>query len=166
MFGMKPQLNKNTLVYALIVDDKRFRNINKWQAKIDRVNYNQLVVTVNVPSSAAVGVWRLRVSTWNREYPKNIKTFKASENIYILFNPWSRSDPVYLESDEERKEYVLNDVGKLYNGTYKLPEGRKWIYGQFNDVVLPAVMFLIEKSKLNYSARANVIKVSKQFNAI
>lgn len=159
LFGPHPQLSKGTLVYALIVSEKKFSNTQKWHAKIDRVNYNQLVLTANVPASTAVGVWRLRLTSRNREYPKNIKTFKVPENVYILFNPWSSSDPVYLNSDKDRDEFVLNDVGKIYSGTHNNPEGRKWIYGQFNDVVLPAVMFLIEKSKLDYSSRANVIKV-------
>lgn len=39
-------------------------------------------------------------------------------------------DPVYIENEEQRQEYVLNDLGKIYIGSYSSPRGRKWVYGQ------------------------------------
>ena len=28
-------------------------------------------------------------------------------------------------------EYLLNDVGKVYKGSYKTPVGKDWAFGQF-----------------------------------
>lgn len=39
-------------------------------------------------------------------------------------------DTVFLDKEDARKEYVLNDVGKIFVGTQKEPRGRRWIYGQ------------------------------------
>lgn len=35
-----------------------------------------------------------------------------------------------MENEDRRREYVLNDVGKIYIGSHSKPKGRKWIYGQ------------------------------------
>lgn len=42
-----------------------------------------------MPASVAVGVWKLRVSTKQQGH-KNIKSFDLKNNIYVLFNPWSK----------------------------------------------------------------------------
>lgn len=45
-------------------------------------------------------------------------------------------DPVYIEGESARREYVLNDVGKIYIGSHSKPKGRKWFYGQVCQVVI------------------------------
>ena len=39
-------------------------------------------------------------------------------------------DGVYLGDESKRREYVLNDVGKIYIGSHSRPKGRRWVYGQ------------------------------------
>lgn len=45
-------------------------------------------------------------------------------------------DSVYLDNEDWRREYVLNDVGKIYIGSHSKPKGRKWIYGQVSGEAL------------------------------
>lgn len=44
-------------------------------------------------------------------------------------------------SQSDREEYVLNDVGKVYTGEW----GKDWIFGQFHESVLPAVMMMLSE---------------------
>jgi hypothetical protein len=39
-------------------------------------------------------------------------------------------DTVYMPDEEKRREYVLNDIGKIYIGSHSKPKGRQWVYGQ------------------------------------
>ncbi|CAN7992131.1 unnamed protein product [Ixodes hexagonus] len=71
-----------------------------------------------------------------------------------------------MENEDWRREYVLDDVGKIYMGSWNQPRGRLWIFGQFGELVLPACTLLLEKSRLTYAARANPVKVVRAISAM
>ncbi len=75
-------------------------------------------------------------------------------------------DPVYLDSEELRREYVMNETGKIYLGTHNRPKGRRWIYGQFQDSVLPATHLLLELSGLSPTERGNPVQVARAISSI
>ena len=39
-------------------------------------------------------------------------------------------DQVYMDWEEGKKEYVLNETGRVYKGDSKKPQGRPWNFGQ------------------------------------
>lgn len=91
---------------------------------------------------------------------------KCDDDIYVLFNPWCPLDCVYMENEEELKEYILNESGKIWCGTYKNPRGRRWIFGQFDDISLPSAVYLLERSGLDHSNRGSAILTCRSISAM
>jgi transglutaminase 1 len=75
-------------------------------------------------------------------------------------------DAVYLEDEDLRREFVLNESGKVWMGSSRRPEGKRWIFGQFDDVVLPATMYLLELSRLNHADRGNAVHMVRAISAV
>jgi transglutaminase 1 len=75
-------------------------------------------------------------------------------------------DAVHLEGEDDRREYALNETGKVWTGSSRRPEGKRWIFGQFDDVVLPAIMYLLELSKLKHTDRGNPVQMARAISAI
>ncbi|CAK1550055.1 unnamed protein product [Leptosia nina] len=138
----------------------------KWDINIHRQDGNTITFQVSIPPTAPVGLWNCWVQTSRLGQRDNRHDYKCDEDIYIIFNPWCRDDTVYMENEESRKEYVLNDQGKLWCGTWHQPIGRKWIFGQFDDVVLPASVYLLERSGLEHSERGNPIRICRAISSM
>lgn len=88
------------------------------------------------------------------------------DDIYVLFNPWCREDGVYYEKSSDLKEYILNETGKIWCGTFKNPNSTRWVFGQFDEVVLPAICFLLEKSGLAHADRGSPVLVARAISAV
>ncbi|KAA8595417.1 hypothetical protein FQN60_012552, partial [Etheostoma spectabile] len=54
----------------------------------------------------------------------------AATDLYVLFNAWCKDDDVFLPNEAERNEYVLNDHGVMYQGSYDDVNFKDWVYGQ------------------------------------
>lgn len=170
-FGPKPQLDKGTLIYLPIQEDAQKNKNNsislfeKWDSKLSKVDGKQLYVQIDFPYNAAIGVWQFKIST-KLAATKNLNTYIITEYIYIIFNAWNSNDDVYMGREDARQEYVLNEVGKIYIGSYSRPCGRKWTYGQFHESILPAVMYLLDKTRLDINGRSDAVKVSRAVSAM
>lgn len=142
------------------------QDMEKWDLSIERQDGNTITFQVHVPASAPVGLWNCWIQTHRIGQRDNRQDYKCDEDIYILFNPWCREDSVYMDNDSSRQEYVLNEQGKIWSGTWRQPKGRKWIFGQFDDVVLPACVYLLERSGLEHSERGNPVRVTRAISAM
>jgi len=71
-----------------------------------------------------------------------------------------------MNDEEQLNEYVLNDNGKVWQGTYKEPKGYQWFFGQFESVVLPSVMMLIDRSSIPHQDRSDPVKMARCISAI
>ena len=88
--GPRPTLGKGTLIYLPVTSNREFtKDKSKWDARMHSAEGNRVHVQIHVPANVAVAVWRLRVST-KQQGSRNIKSYYVKENIYVLFNAWSK----------------------------------------------------------------------------
>ncbi|XP_068605363.1 protein-glutamine gamma-glutamyltransferase K isoform X2 [Brachionichthys hirsutus] len=160
--GSLPMVSKGTHVIVPLVDqleDKR------WGAEITEANGNRIKLSVNSPASAVCGVYGLTV-TCSSSGGEAGTAFASGENVVMLFNPWCEEDIVFLDDEDERKEYVLNDTGRIYYGTEKQIGSRTWNYGQFHEGMLEACLFILEKSDIPPSGRGDPVNVVRVLSAM
>ena len=72
----------------------------------------------------------------------------------------SLDDVVYMESSKLRDEYVQNDVGKVWQGSWRRYSGKHWVFGQFDDTVLLASCFILQQC-MRENDRGNAVKVAR-----
>ncbi|KAF7696284.1 hypothetical protein HF521_006378 [Silurus meridionalis] len=160
--GPIPMFSRDTLVTVRLVE--KFEN-TKWEAKIIEQKDTRIKVCVNSPPTAPIGRYKLNLITWT---PKGSHTYKhkPENDLYLLFNPWCKDDAVFMDNEDERNEYVLNDVGVLYYGNDSQIGERNWIFGQFADGVLAACLFILEKSQALNTGRRNPVNIARVVSAM
>ncbi|XP_048867104.1 protein-glutamine gamma-glutamyltransferase K-like isoform X2 [Brienomyrus brachyistius] len=160
--GSLPQMSKNTHIIIPLVEELQD---NQWEAKIMEQKGQKIRLSVNSPPTALIGQYQLTVATQSPE-GMALSTYDPGNDIYMLFNPWCEGDTVYMEDENEKKEYVLNDVGRLYFGTEYQMDSRTWNFGQFNEGILQACLFLLDKSKMPISGRGDAVNVVRVVSAM
>ncbi|MCJ8742010.1 hypothetical protein PDJAM_G00077350 [Pangasius djambal] len=160
--GPIPMLSRGTLVTVPLVDKLENKS---WEAKIIEQKDTRIKLSIKIPSNALIGRYELSVITWT---PKGSNTYspKPENDIYLLFNPWCKDDSVFMDKEDERNEYVLNDVGTLYYGSDSQIGDRTWIFGQFADGVLAACLFILEKSLARASGWGDPVNIVRLVSAM
>ncbi|KAI3374438.1 hypothetical protein L3Q82_006263 [Scortum barcoo] len=162
--GLLPLVSKGTHVIIPLVDHLEDE---RWEAKVVEQSGNTIKLSVNSPATAVIGLYGLAVTTSNLK-GEAVTTHNSSKNIVMLFNPWCEEDTVFLDDEEERKEYVLNDTGRIYYGTEKQIGARTWNFGQkhFHEGILDACLFILEKSDMPASGRGDPVNVVRVISAM
>ncbi|XP_059357128.1 protein-glutamine gamma-glutamyltransferase K-like isoform X2 [Carassius carassius] len=160
--GSLPQVSKKTHIIVPLVDELQDE---RWEAKIVEQKVNRVRLSVNSPVTAVIGKYKLTITT------QNLKTGETTmhdhdKDIYMLFNPWCEDDTVYMEGEEELKEYVLNDTGRIYYGTEKQIGARTWNFGQFDEGILEACLFVLDNSEVPPSGRGDPVSVVRVISAM
>ncbi|XP_027978719.1 coagulation factor XIII A chain [Eumetopias jubatus] len=162
VIGRYPQENKGTYIPVPVVPELQR---GKWGAKVVMRGDRSVRLSIQSSPECIVGKFRMYVAVWT---PYGIlRTSRNPEtDTYILFNPWCEEDAVYLDDDKEREEYVLNDIGVIFYGDFNDIKSRSWSYGQFEDGILDACLYVMDKAQMDLSGRANPIKVSRVGSAM
>lgn len=161
--GPSPSVTKDTKV-VLSVDPSRgegsWKKAQLWDCLLWKISGQTAILEVQIASGAPVGLWKCQVLS-------NSRVYNHPHPFYILFNPFSSEDAVHYSGPASHlSEYVLNDTGKVYTGSYKHPIGRDWAFGQFEEHVLPAAVDILDKSQLRPALRGCPIKVSRAISAL
>ncbi|CAG9771687.1 unnamed protein product [Ceutorhynchus assimilis] len=166
--GDKPNVVKSTRVILPIMpkQKKLAHDPSRWSISLVQDSGTIITVKVHISAHAPVGIWKCSLQTNIVGQKEKRFDYAVPDDIYIIFNPWCSQDGVFMENDEERKEYILNETGKIWCGTFKNPTGKHWVFGQFDDIVLPSAMLLMEKSGLPHSERGNPVLVTRAISAM
>ncbi|KAF4096269.1 protein-glutamine gamma-glutamyltransferase K-like [Onychostoma macrolepis] len=135
-----------------------------WEMKIVEQKDKSVRLAVNTLPTASIGRYRVTVESFS---PRGRLLFPCTPNdIYMLFNPWCEDDPVYLDNEAERKEYVLNSMGRIYYGTEQQIGGRTWNFAQFEPDILEACFLLLEKGRVAMNEWRDPVIVSRMVSAL
>ncbi|XP_059562108.1 protein-glutamine gamma-glutamyltransferase 2 [Myotis daubentonii] len=111
-----------------------------WTASVLDQQDSELSLQLIAPAHAPIGLYRLSMEA-STGYQGS--SFMLG-NFTLLFNPWCPADAVYLDSEEERQEYVLAQQGFVYQGSAKYIHGVPWNFGQFEDEILDTCLKLLD----------------------
>uniref|UniRef100_A0AAQ6IID0 Protein-glutamine gamma-glutamyltransferase K n=1 Tax=Anabas testudineus TaxID=64144 RepID=A0AAQ6IID0_ANATE len=160
--GPLPTVSKETHVIIPLVEALEG---NRWEAAVVAQDDKRLNLSVNSSPSAVIGRYQLTVETNCANGPASF-TADPANDIYMLFNPWCEGDTVFMDSEDVRQEYVLNDVGRIYYGTENQIGARTWNYGQFDNGILAACLYILEKSGTLPSGWGDSVNVVRIISAM
>uniref|UniRef100_A0A8C4NGW0 protein-glutamine gamma-glutamyltransferase n=1 Tax=Eptatretus burgeri TaxID=7764 RepID=A0A8C4NGW0_EPTBU len=159
--GKRPHVNKGT---DMLLELSSSLPPRSWGVCVKESNGRSVTLTLSSPSDCVVGRYELAVGG-----PGNAEQYgnpPATTHAYILFNPWCNDDQVYMDGEEEKKEYVLNELGFVYTGTKNNINSRTWNFGQFEEGVLQACFELLDRAKMPVTGRSNPISVTRVVSAM
>eukprot|EP00066_Takifugu_rubripes_P028254 XP_011617520.1 PREDICTED: coagulation factor XIII A chain [Takifugu rubripes] len=159
LIGRDPSSSKGSMVTVT------FSNYDKWFGEI--LEQHDTVVTVGITPSADAIVGKYRTYVKVVTGHSTVRSEKnPSTDLYLLFNAWCPDDVVFLPNDAERGEYVLNDNGLIYMGAADNVSQRAWMYGQFEQGILDACIYIMDSAKMPIWDRNKVLKVIRVGSAM
>jgi len=168
--GSRPSKRWGSLMVLPQVDPKAGESVEgvRILSQIDNV----MSLEVHTSSTETnIGKWslamRVGVPTSSGHLRKSRTTLcTITDNIIVVFNPWCKEDPVYMEDDSWRQEYVLNEEGLQYYGTSRSIGDMNWYYGQFEEKVMKAVLILLDKMKPKHTMRHDPVLIARSMSAL
>ncbi|XP_029289120.1 protein-glutamine gamma-glutamyltransferase 2-like [Cottoperca gobio] len=143
---------------------------DKWWFK-QQAAQDEILLTLHSPADAIIGQYHLAVLMMSPEGRTLEKADKMS--FHLLFNPWCKDDVVYLPDESLLQEYVMNEDGVIYMGTWDYINSIPWNYGQFEDYVMDICFEVLDNSKdalknseVDIKQRSDPIYVSRIITAM
>ncbi|XP_048818448.1 protein-glutamine gamma-glutamyltransferase 6-like isoform X4 [Lagopus muta] len=115
---------------------------NGWSATQEHCEPGRMSLMIISPANAIIGRYKLKL-----QIASGNKTSSALLGQFVLlFNPWCPNDDVYMANEKERREYVLNDSGIIFQGKEKYIQQEAWNYGQFEEDILDISLSILDRS--------------------
>lgn len=158
-YGSRPQESKGTVIripLCLKPTTKTSDATGTWFAEVKTIDRKSLECEITSAPDSSIGEYRFYIET-NLKDKDSIKRYVENESMIILFNAWAKEDTVYMDKEEERGEYVLNETGRVW--TSRTWNGRPWNFGQFDDPVLDVALQLLLEGGLSDVACTSPVSV-------
>ncbi|XP_003975980.2 coagulation factor XIII A chain [Takifugu rubripes] len=161
VIGANPDYSKGTYIPVFPNKERQSR----WAGRIADSSNNDVTVGITPLANCIVGKYHMYIAVMT---PFGIRRTRKDpvRDLYILFNPWSPADDVFLDDEPERQECVMNEMGIIYHGAYDDIAERQWNYGQFNYGVLDACLYIMDRSEMPITNRGDPIKVTRKASAM
>ncbi|XP_069594602.1 protein-glutamine gamma-glutamyltransferase Z-like isoform X1 [Ranitomeya imitator] len=142
---------------------------NDWNASVLREDKASLEIKIFPPADAIIGLHTLNLQISNVQQTRN---FRLGEFI-ILFNAWCPDDAVFLQDQEEREEYVMNENGCIFVGNADYISNYSWNFGQFDEDIIDICLALLDESLeshknalKDYTMRNDPVYISRVLSAM
>jgi len=141
-FGSNPDLRLGTEIIAETIPENNTWTPS-WFLEIEE-NDESPIVTVHSPPDALIG--RYKVAIYIESVIDGVKhhALDNEPDIILICNPWCENDTVYLENENDRDEYVLNDHGAIWRGSVSSSAPCNWNFGQFEEGILDATLHVLK----------------------
>ncbi|XP_073797469.1 coagulation factor XIII A chain [Danio rerio] len=162
LIGSSPDENKGTYIIVSIGKEKQD---SSWKSRVVAMHGNSVMVGITPDAKCIIGRFRIFavvVSVLGKERTQR----NPDTDFYVLFNPWNSEDEVYMDKEEDRQEYVMNEVGTIYNGVHNNITTRSWNFGQFEEGVLDACLTVMDAGNVPLLFRGNATEVVRQASAL
>jgi len=167
-FGARSSVPQGTKIVMELEEDSHIdlSSTRQWAIQAQMSQGNLTVLEILSASTAAVGAYKVHLETSMRSNPRAVRRFHVKDPVYVLFNPWCSDDLVYMPKVQDLDEYIQNDTGKVWVGTHRQIRSRPWVFGQFEDSVLPAALYVLDRSSLHPVDRGDPVKVARAISAM
>uniref|UniRef100_A0A8B9KRN8 protein-glutamine gamma-glutamyltransferase n=1 Tax=Astyanax mexicanus TaxID=7994 RepID=A0A8B9KRN8_ASTMX len=162
VIGSNPSPTKYTLITVSLGKSDQ---PSSWKGRILETGDNETKVGITPAADSIIGLFSTYVTIITEVMKKRTKRTSQTD-FYVLFNPWSPSDQVFMANENERQEFVLNDAGVIYSGVINNLVKRPWSYGQFKHGVLDACLFVLDFGGMPLQYRGDVTKLIRTASAM
>ncbi|XP_025031012.1 protein-glutamine gamma-glutamyltransferase 5 [Python bivittatus] len=114
-----------------------------WRASGTSSGPRSTDVRVSAPAVAPIGRYQLNV---HFDSGQGLSSSYQLGEFLLLFNAWCPDDDVYLESEAERQEYLLNEHGIIFHGNKNWIHPVPWNYGQFEEETVGICLKLLDSN--------------------
>ncbi|KAM7369547.1 hypothetical protein PAMP_010864 [Pampus punctatissimus] len=161
LIGSNPSVSKGSLVVVTFGS----RSGSRWAGRIVDTQGEAVTLGITSTPDAIVGKFRTYVAIATASGMQRTAR-DARTDMYMLFNAWCPEDAVFYSDESGRREYVLNDHGVLFQGSVGSITSRGWMFGQFEQGVLDACIYILDASRMPIYNRGNVIKLVRKGSAM
>uniref|UniRef100_A0A4W3J396 Protein-glutamine gamma-glutamyltransferase 2 n=1 Tax=Callorhinchus milii TaxID=7868 RepID=A0A4W3J396_CALMI len=137
--GPKPTQSSRTKILFPVTESI---NVKRWSAVTESTTKTELFLIISSSPNAIIGSYNLYMCKKDSD---PIVSYHLG-SIVLLFNPWCSEDEVFLNSDKERKEYVMNEQGTIFVGCSSYIDNIPWNFGQFEEDILDICLKLLNNS--------------------